>query len=444
MSRFMRKKRLYFFAVSAVFCLLCVGVYLFRIWHTDSKCITLELGVFVNSNWEMAKGDNYRIIDKAIAKFEKIYPHVHVHYYSGIRKCDYEEWFSAQVLSGKMPDVAMILDSQFNTLASMRLLKNLEPLIQSDDIIKKPEYFTNAWNSGMYHGSLYALPYEVNFMLMAVNKTLLDGYGYELPHKNWTWDDFYNLCKAMTVDENGDSVPDRTGVCQYTWQQAVYSNNARLFDENGQKSFFSNTNVVNSVRFMQNLSALTEGQIFTRRDFDEGRVAFMPLSFAEYRMYTSYPYKITKNLNYEWRYLTMPAGNAGNNVSEMQTLLMGISAHTRYEKYAYELLKMFTYDKEVQTALYRYSNGASALRHIAVSDEAMRLLAENMDKDDRQYNSELLSYIMNYGVIPPKFQHYSEYMLLADTVILDIISQKKDAAINLKSLQHTIQAKSEK
>ena len=140
----------------------------------------------------------------------------------------------------------------------------------------------------------------------------------------------------------------------------------------------------------------------------------------------------------------MPAGNAGNNVSEMQTLLMGISAHTRYEKYAYELLKMFTYDKEVQTALYRYSNGASALRHIAVSDEAMRLLAENMDKDDRQYNSELLSYIMNYGVIPPKFQHYSEYMLLADTVILDIISQKKDAAINLKSLQHTILAKSEK
>ena len=66
----------------------------------------------------------------------------------------------------------------------------------------------------------------------------------------------------MTADKNGDFALDSAGVCRYTWQQAVYSNNARLFDDAGKKSFFSNPNVVESVRFMQNLTSLTEEQIF--------------------------------------------------------------------------------------------------------------------------------------------------------------------------------------
>ncbi len=428
-----------------IFIVFSAGAALGSVFYLQkNKTITLELGMFVDSNWEMSQGDNYRIIDTAIAKFEKTHPHVRIHYYSGIRKCDYEEWFSQQVLLGKIPDVAMILNSQFNKLAAMHLLKNLDNMVQADASLKKTDYFTGAWNSGMYRNALYALPYEVNFMLMAVNKTLLDRHGCALPGKNWTWNDFYSLCKKMTADKNGDFALDSAGVCRYTWQQAVYSNNARLFDDAGKKSFFSNPNVVESVRFMQNLTSLTEEQIFTQQDFDEGKVAFMPLSFAEYRMYTSYPYKITKNLDYEWRYLTMPAGFAGSNVSEMDTLLMGISAYTKHAQYAYELLKTFVYDNEIQTALYRYANGASALRRIAVSDEAMRLLTENMDTDDKQYNSSLLSYIMNYSIVPPKFQNYEEHMVFADTKIKSIIAEKKDAGINLQSLQQTVQTRLEK
>ena len=123
---------------------------------------------------------------------------------------------------------------------------------------------------------------------------------------------------------------------------------------------------------------------------------------------------------------------------------MGISAYTKHAQYAYELLKTFVYDNEIQTALYRYANGASALRRIAVSDEAMRLLTENMDTDDKQYNSSLLSYIMNYSIVPPKFQNYEEHMVFADTKIKSIIAEKKDAGINLQSLQQTVQTRLEK
>ncbi len=410
----------------------------------QKKQITLEFGMFAGSNWDVANGDSYRIIDRAIMKFEQTHPGVHVHYYSGIRKRDYAEWFSEQVMPGKTPDVAMILENQFNKLASMGVLKDLDPVIKADGRVKSWEYFPTAWNSGTYYGRQYALPYEADFMLMAVNKTLLSRHRFRMPKNNWSWDDFYSLCTALTADENGDSILDIAGVCNYTWQDAVYSNGARLFDENGRLSYFSDQKVVEAVRFMQKLSALTGDRLFTQADFDAGKVAFMPLSFAKYRTYISYPYKINKAMNYEWQCLTMPAGYSGNNISEVDTLLMGISANTKHVKLAFDLLETLTHDKEIQTEICLSSQGASAMRMVAASDTAKRILDENNEKNSGSYRIGLIADIMNKGVPAPKFRSYDEDMVLADSAINKIVGDKKDADNSLKVLQRIIQAQLEK
>jgi multiple sugar transport system substrate-binding protein len=406
--------------------------------------VTIELGIFAGNNWDGVASDSYFLIDKAIEKFERTHPGVLVHYYSGIRKSDYEEWFSEQVLQGKMPDVAVIPDDQFAKLASIGIIKNLTPLLYPSSTIRNWEYFPSAWTSGTYHGRQYALPYQTDFMLMAVNKTLLDKHGVAMPEKNWTWDDFYALCTKLTADENGDSVIDTAGVCNYTWQEAVYSNGARIFDSDGRRAFFSDPKVTEAVRFMQRLSALTGDTIFTPADFDTGKVAFMPLSFTKFRSYICYPYKINKDLNCDWRCTTMPAGYSGNNISEINTMLMGVSSYTKHEKLAYDLLEIFTHDTQVQTSLFQLQQGASALRMVSDSDEGMNILKGKIDKEDRQYEDGLLADIMVKGIIPPKFHGYTDDMVLADSAINKIIIEKKDAENSLKTLQRTIQTRMEK
>lgn len=408
-----------------------------------TKPVTLELGMFTGCNWDDTVGDSYPLIDKAVKKFETAHPGVHVHYYSGIRKNDYEEWFSEQVLQGNMPDVAVIPNDQFAKLASIGVLKNLTPLLYPVSSIRNWEYFPSAWTSGTYHGRQYALPYQADFMLMAVNKTLLDKHGIAMPEKNWTWDDFYALCTKLTADENGDSVIDTAGVCNYTWQEAVYSNGARIFDTDGQHAFFSDPKVTEAVRFMQRLSALTGDTIFTPADFDAGKVAFMPLPFTKYRTYVSYPYRITKDLNIEWRYVTMPAGWFGNNISEMDTILMGISSYTKHKKLAFDLLETFTHDTEIQSSLFRFQQGASPLRIVSASDRGKNIL-EIKNKNDNQYSGDILADIMSKGILPPKFHEYADDMVLADSAITKIITGKKDADNSLKTLQRTIQIRMEK
>lgn len=403
----------------------------------SNKDITLEFGMFTGSNWDVANGDSYRIIDKAILKYERSHPKVHVHYYSGIRKRDYEEWLSRQILQGKTPDVFMVPSNLFNRLASMGVLKELNAAIDKDKRIKSWEYFPVAWGTGTYHGSQYALPYETDFTLMAVNRTLLEKHGFSLPQNNWGWNTFYELCKALSIDEDGDKNPDIAGVCSYTWKEAVYSNGIRLFNEIGSSCYFSDQKVVEAVRFMQHLFELNENTIFSHKDFDDGKVAFMPMSFAKYKTYISYPYKLYKDLNYEWACVPMPAGYSGNNISEVQTLLIGINAHTKYKDYAFDFLELLTHDKEIQTDVSLSTQGTSALRIIASTDDSKKILNDNYLYKD-PYDTGLIADILTKGIASSKFTGYSEAMEIADNSINKIISDKKDADNNLKSLQRII------
>ena len=428
-----RKRRI---VAAAVFGILALTLPLSLFYYAERhKSVTLEFGIFTGSNWGVANGDSYRIIDKAILKFEKSHPGMHVHYYSGIRKQDYGEWLSQQILQGKMCDVLLIPGEQFDKLADMGLLLDLDKIISKDGRIKSWEYFTNAWNSGIYKGTLFALPYETDFMLMAVNKTLFDNCSLSLPKPDWTWNDFYDLCRLMTQDENNDGLPDTAGVCGYSWKEAAYSNGARLFDNYGKRAYFSDQKVLEAVLFMQKLSSLTANKIFSQKDFDEGRVAFMPLSFAKYKTYISYPYKITKDRNFEWQCLDMPAGYSGNNISEVNTLLAGISANTRHKKLALDFLEILTHDIEIQTDISQSTQGTSALRLIANSPYAKQLLTSVTGTQELG----LIANILNTGFLQQKFTNFDELMVLADDSVNKIISEKKDADSSLKIFQRNIQ-----
>ena len=64
--------------------------------------------------------------------------------------------------------------------------------------------FTPSYQSGTYQKKQYALPYESVPTLMYVNRTLLEKEGISLPSDDWTWADFYDICRRVTKDTNED------------------------------------------------------------------------------------------------------------------------------------------------------------------------------------------------------------------------------------------------
>ena len=82
-------------------------------YHT--RTITLTLGMFSGSNWDVPSADSYRIIDETIQEFEKKHPNVNVKYVSGLQKEEYAEWMSQQALKSNLPDVFMVRSEDFAT-----------------------------------------------------------------------------------------------------------------------------------------------------------------------------------------------------------------------------------------------------------------------------------------------------------------------------------------
>ncbi len=414
--------------------MLLFGAYRYQ----KNKVTVLEVGIFAGSNWDVANANSYVIIDKAIEKFQAEHQQVKVHYYSGIRKEDYSEWFSRQLLRGKEPDVFMVLGEDFNQFAEIGIMKDLESLMNTDPAFHREDFYATTLQAGQYGGRQYALPYETVPTLMFVNRSLLNKEGMQVPDNDWTWDDLYEISRRVTKDTDGDGILDQFGTYNYGWMEAVYSNGAELFDENGTECYLNDDKVTEAVRFVRQITELNQLHKVTKDDFDGGNVAFMPLPFTEYRTYKTYPYKIKKYTKFQWDCITLPAGQKGDNTSVINTLLMGISNHTRKEELAWEFLKLLTYDEEIQMDLFRYSQGVSVLKSVTESRETEEILQADMEKNEKFIDNELVGSVIENGVVTPKFPKYQDTILLADNEISRIIEDDDNIENSMRILQRQI------
>lgn len=409
-------------------------------YASGEREVVLEFGMFTGSYWDVANANSFTIIDQAIETFEAAHPGVRIHYYSGVDKDDYSEWFSRKLLRNETPDVFMVLGSDFHQFTSMGILKDLGPLMAADDTFDESAYFTSAFVSGQYDGIQYALPYETVPTLMFVNQTLLNKEGITVPDENWTWEEFYKICRQVTQDINGDGILDQFGTYNYGWLEAAHSNGADLFNQGGTQSYFGDEKTVQAVKFIAQLQELYQGQTVTQEDFNAGKVAFMPLTFAEYRTYKTYPYKIKRYSNFQWDCITMPAGSQGDNISQVDTLLMGISANTRQTQLAWEFLKLLTCDPAIQTEIFRQSQGASVLKSVTGSRQVEAILQEDMDEGDRVISGALLSRVIEEGCIEPQFKKYEQAMSLANSKINTLLDADNVVDSEMKILQHEVDA----
>lgn len=412
-----------------IFALIAVCLVLSLLYINSSK--TLKIGVITGSNWGVPSPDALKIIDNAIERFEKENPNVNVEYVSGIRKEDYSEWISQQALSGDMCDVFMVISNDLATFSDVGILENLSSYIESDPSFDESVYFSSSYQSGQVNNVQCALPYESVPTLMYVNRTLLESEGIKVPDQNWTWEDFYEICEKMTKDTDGDGVLDQFGQYGYTWENAIYSNGAKIFNEEGTESLLQEDKVFDAIEFMRKLERLNKGQKVTSEMFDRGQVVFCPMSFSEYRAYKPYPWSVKKYSSFEWDCIPMPAGPSGSNVSQLDTLLVGMSRSSRNKDMAWKFLKELSFNVETQKDIFRYSQGVSVLNTITNTDMIIDSLQDETPGGSN-YDLGFFNSMMENAIPIKEFNGYEQAMAIIDGEVnlLCINDEDIDTAIS--------------
>lgn len=412
---------------------LLIGGWL--IYNQQFKKVELRLGIYSGSSWDVPNGNEYQLVDQVIARFEKAHPNVKVTYESGISKEDYSLWLSDAIINGEQPDIFILPEDDFNLLASSGSLKKLNSFIETD--LQIADFYDSAYQAGTYNGVQYALPFESNPTMLCINKDLLEKEGIALPSTGWTLAEFYDICKQVTKDTDGDGIVDQYGLTGYTWQQVLAAYGIQLFDENGTKSYFNTEKVKTALSMLVRFNALNGNYHVGTEDFDKGKVAFLPMTLAQYRTYKPYPYHVAKYSSFSWTCIQMPAAVPNVNATEVRTSLYGISAKTKHDQLAWEFLKLLTDDKATQQQLFETSQGTSVLKGVMEEAETKEIL-KNDDFGSTALTVETLDSMMTDATVQPKFKKYNTVLEKADYLITQSL-ENKTIDSDLADIQRTIE-----
>lgn len=391
----------------------------------------IRVGVFSDSYWKVQNGYSYRILEDAIAEFEKQHPGIRVEYVSGIIREDYSEWLSEQMMRGTAPDIFFVPGEHFNDFAEAGVLRDLTPFIEGDGEFSPDQYYTSAYAYGNYEGVQYALPYECAPKLMFVNKSILEQEGIDMPGNQWTWEDFYRICREVTKDTDENGTIDQFGAVGYTWEDAFDSNGVTLFDEKGTECYLTDERAKAGISFIGKLEELNGGYSISSKEFALGNVAFQPMLFSEYRAYKSYPLSIKKYSGFEWDCLTMPAGPEGRNISRLDTLTLAMNKSTIHKQDAWELMKFLTDDEKIQSEIFSYSEGVPVLRKVVESEENHGFLTGNPDTGNAP-SLFLLSDAVEQAVVTARFHDYDRAVEEADRAVRSILEGSSN--INMETI----------
>jgi multiple sugar transport system substrate-binding protein len=159
---------------------------------------------------------------------------------------DYQQQLLSRIESGA-PDLFVSLDTQVPALIKRDALLNLRPLLGEQAGLKTDDFQSVALDIWARGDALYGLPAEVVPQIMFYNRDLFDASGLAYPIAGWTWNDWLDLSKKLTVTDGGQV--SRYGTALSSWGAMVWGNGGELISPDGKQTLLDRPEAAAGVQF---------------------------------------------------------------------------------------------------------------------------------------------------------------------------------------------------
>lgn len=315
------------------------------------------------------------------------------------------EKFLTMSSGGDQPDLVWPQPAPFAEYVEKGLIKPLDELIERDGL-NKDDWLPDALDYGTYQGKIYGLPRDVVTKHIAFNKDMFDEANVPYPNDGWTWDDFLETAKKLTVEKDGRII--QYGVAGYEWLEAVYANGGRRFGEDGKVVTIDSPEAIEAIQWVADLSnvhhvAPTPSESQGLGDLFLAEMAAMTITGPwNWRAYTV-------EGGFNWDIVETPGGKAGNK-SELVGLAIAIGSETKHPEEAWTLLKWLGHGggQDIQSdKIGAYPSVKRATDNFSQGEFA----PENVDR--------LHKAMIENTVVPPYFIEFAE----ADSMLQPVIDQ---------------------
>ncbi len=275
---------------------------------------------------------------------------------------------------GALADV-IFLGQDYNRYAESGVL---EPL---DDWIAKTNYdLSDYWPTvierARVNGKIYGLQRDLDLRLLYYNKAMFDKAGAAYPNENWTWDDWAEAARELTIIEpNGRIAQQGIGMETGKWSMLLAQTNGGYLDDprNPSRCALEDANSLEAVTFFAGLirdkAAMTPADLKQiggdAAAFQQGRVAMIVQNSSRAPTFNA------AGMDYDVAPIPIPKGGARvNNVGGARFVM---NSAARNKEAAWAFLSWLQGREGGQAIYTRRGDMFPILRSVANSDDFLKL-----------------------------------------------------------------------
>lgn len=359
-------------------------------------------------------------------KFEELNPNIKVNFQ--FIPDAYEDKLFTLIAGGNPPDVMSHYETTTPDVAKKGIVEDLTPFIEKDKSFDLTDFYDVALSLSKIDGKLYGLSNTLAPQFMFYNKTAFDKANLAYPTADWTWNDYLEAAKKLTI-KDGDKITQYGSDANSSWwiptELQIRQNGGDIFKDGNAN--FDSPEVIQSIQFWADLNlkhhvAPSLAESSGQGDlFPSGKVAM-----ARNGIWMKDVYKDIKD--FEWDIAPLPKNKNAGTV--LHTNYLTLSAKSQHKEESWELIKWLS-GPEVQEALSK-KQGFLPTRKSVVANKAY--------DTKMPASTALIGDAINYGQLLPYAPGVKQVTDEWTKVLEQVYSGAVTAEAGMKDFQPKAQA----
>lgn len=273
---------------------------------------------------------------------------------------EYSTKLKAAITGKQIPDVFYVDPGSVQAYVKSGIIKDITKDVEgSVDLDNVWQYGVDSYRFDgalMGQGAIYAMPKDVGPFSFGYNKTMFEAAGIPLPSVDepYTWDEFIDVAKKLTLDTDGDGVLDQWGTglnVQWNLQSFVWSNGGDWLNDDRTEVTVDSPEFAEALQFfadMQNVAqvtpSVTDAQTLdTYQRWMQGEIGFFPVGPWDVPTY--------ETLDFDWDLIPYPVGSTGETATWVGTLGIAVAESSKNADLATKLAIYLSTDETAQQSL---------------------------------------------------------------------------------------------
>lgn len=273
---------------------------------------------------------------------------------------EYSTKLKAAITGKQIPDVFYVDPGSVQAYVKSGIIKDITKEVEATvDLDNVWQYGVDSYRFDgklMGEGAIYAMPKDVGPFSFGYNKTMFEAAGIPLPSVDdpYTWDEFIDVAKKLTLDTDGDGVLDQWGTglnAQWNLQSFVWSNGGDWLNDDRTEVTVDSPEFAEALQFfadMQNVAqvtpSVTDAQTLdTYQRWMQGDIGFFPVGPWDVPTY--------ETLDFDWDLIPYPVGSTGETATWVGTLGIAVAESSKNADLATKLAIYLSTDETAQQSL---------------------------------------------------------------------------------------------